>query len=305
MRRHNRRQEDSGLCAAITADQEDSGLCAAITTDRERRKLLMKKLLFFDIDGTIISEGETRVIPNSMYKALRGLQAKGHLCFVNTGRSYAEIDQTIRNMKFDGFVCGCGTNIRYRGKELFSRTIPFSVGNAVIQDLEACRLDWLLEGCDSVYYSSKPYKTLIGTFQEEHSRLIPDAVKIVAPQQANNLIFDKFCICLHPESDFDRFYAKYSGAFSFIDRKNGFYEIMPQGFSKAGGIQFLEKYFQIPHEDTIAIGDSTNDLPMLEYAGFSIAMGNCAEELLSAADYVTKPIMEDGIYHAMKHLELI
>ena len=70
-------------------------------------------------------------------------------------------------------------------------------------------------------------------------------------------------------------------------------------------MRFLEEYFQIPREDTIAIGDSTNDLPMLEYAGYSIAMGNSPEEIRRAVDYVTDTVENDGIRNAMKHLELI
>ena len=92
---------------------------------------------------------------------------------------------------------------------------------------------------------------------------------------------------------------------TFIDRKNNFYEIMPKGCSKATGIRFLEEQFELPHEDTIAIGDSTNDLPMLKYAHYSISMGNGAEELLPFTDYVTDTVTNDGIYKAMLHLGLI
>lgn len=57
---------------------------------------------------------------------------------------------------------------------------------------------------------------------------------------------------------------------TFIDRGNGFYEVVPMGYSKASGMQFLMDHFAIAKEDTIAIGDSTNDLPMLSYAGTGI-----------------------------------
>ena len=45
----------------------------------------MRKLLFFDIDGTILSEGEKRYVPDSAIRAIRELQANGHLCFINSG----------------------------------------------------------------------------------------------------------------------------------------------------------------------------------------------------------------------------
>ena len=46
-----------------------------------------RKLIFFDIDGTIVTEArDGRIIPDSTRTALRKLQQNGHLCFINTGR---------------------------------------------------------------------------------------------------------------------------------------------------------------------------------------------------------------------------
>ena len=266
----------------------------------------MKKLIFFDIDGTIITEGEEgRFVPDSVLTALHALRKNGHLCFINTGRSFAEVDKGIRELPFDGLVCGCGTYITYQGEVLLSNTISFDKGNQIIRDLEDCRLEWLLEGTQNIYYSSKPYVTHIGDFQAEHKILIPDAFNIVEPENAKNLTFDKFCICLTKNHEFDKFKHIYEDTLTFIDRGHGFFEIVPKGFSKASGIAFLESHFQIPHADTIAIGDSTNDLPMLDYAAYSIAMGNSSKELFDVVDYVTDSVANDGIYNAMQHLELI
>ncbi|MDD7403357.1 MAG: HAD family hydrolase [Butyribacter sp.] len=266
----------------------------------------MKKLIFFDIDGTIITENEPkRIIPESLPKTLQLLKQNGHLCFINTGRAYAEIEEAIRNLPFDGYVCGCGTYISYHVDTLFSKTFPAEFGSQLIRDMNEHHLEWLLEGIENVYYSSSPYQTRIGNFKQEHKLLIPDAYHEVSPEDAKNLIFDKFCICLKPDSDFEGFYQKYKDTLTFIDRKHGFYEVTPQGCSKASGIHFLEEYFHIPHQDTIAIGDSTNDLPMLEYASYSIAMGNSAKELFPVVDYVTDTVINDGVYKAMQHLDLI
>lgn len=266
----------------------------------------MKKLIFFDIDGTIITEGEQeRMIPDSFLTTLHSLRNNGHLCFVNTGRSLAEVDKTIRVLPFDGYICGCGTYIEYLGSTLLAHTIPTELGNKIIRDMNACHLEWLLEGTTGVYYSSEPYYTRISKFKEEHQRILFDTCHIVSPEEAVNLSFDKFCICLGKDHEFDKFYDMYKNSLTFIDRGHSFYEIVPKGFSKASGIAFLESHFGIPHEDTIAIGDSTNDLPMFNYVGYSIAMGNSAKELFEIADYITDSVMDDGIYHAMQHLGLL
>ena len=70
-------------------------------------------------------------------------------------------------------------------------------------------------------------------------------------------------------------------------------------------MQFLMDYLGIPIENTYAVGDSTNDLPMIDFAGTGIVMGGSPAEVTSHADYVTSPLLEDGIYNAMKHFKLI
>lgn len=274
----------------------------------------MRKLLFFDIDGTILTEDEgtpdpstetkERYIPQSAIRAIHELQAAGHLCFINSGRSWSEIHSTITDLNFDGYVCGCGTFITYHKEVLLSHEIPLSLANEIYQDLHAYRLEWILEGQHATFYSTLPYQTRIGTFFKEYKALFPEN-SFVCPPEARDLHFDKFCICTTPKSDIFSFRQKYEQQFSFIDRGDGFYEIVPVGHSKATGIQFLMDYFDIPLEDTIAVGDSTNDLPMLEFAGISIAMKKSDALVLDTVDYVTDTVENDGIYKAMKHFQFI
>jgi len=54
----------------------------------------------------------------------------------------------------------------------------------------------------------------------------------------------------------------------------------------------------------MAIGDSDNDLRMLEFAGLSVAMGNASEEIKAMANHVTLPFYEDGVAHAIEKFVL-
>ena len=58
-------------------------------------------------------------------------------------------------------------------------------------------------------------------------------------------------------------------------------EIMDKNGHKGNGIQQMAAHFNIPIEDTVAIGDNFNDVPMLEVAGLSVAMGNAEEDVKS------------------------
>ena len=54
-------------------------------------------------------------------------------------------------------------------------------------------------------------------------------------------------------------------------------------------------------EETMALGDGGNDIPIVERAGIGVAMGNANDSLKAIADYVTDSVDENGVYHALKH----
>lgn len=266
----------------------------------------MSKLIFFDVDGTIVTEHESlRIIPESTKTAIRQLQANGHYCFVNTGRALSEIDDTILNLGMDGFICGCGTYIFHKKDVIFEHHIPHELGNRILAAFKECKLEWILEGYQTLYYSTEEYTTHIGDFLEEHQNVFSLAFHRVPPHKWFDLDFDKFCVCTTPNSDFATFQKTFEKELTFIDRGNEFYEVVPAGCSKASGMQVLMDYFNIPKEDTIAIGDSTNDLPMLSYAGTSIAMGNSPKIVCDASTFVTDTVLEDGLYNAFDQLGLL
>ena len=77
-----------------------------------------RKLLFFDIDGTLLSE-KTHTVPQSAKEALKKAKENGHLIFINTGRPISTIDQEIHNLNPDGYICGCGTYITYHDQVIY------------------------------------------------------------------------------------------------------------------------------------------------------------------------------------------
>lgn len=81
-------------------------------------------------------------------------------------------------------------------------------------------------------------------------------------------------------------------------------DVIEQDMSKANGLKRLCEYWDIPLSCTIAFGDSMNDFEIIRDAGIGVAMGNGNEKLKQAADYVTAPIGEDGVWKACIHLGL-
>ena len=80
---------------------------------------------------------------------------------------------------------------------------------------------------------------------------------------------------------------------------------MLKGFSKAAGMERILSRLGADPEDTPAIGDSTNDLPMFALAKHTVCMGGGMEEVKAVCEYVTDTVMNDGIEKALKHYGLI
>lgn len=88
-------------------------------------------------------------------------------------------------------------------------------------------------------------------------------------------------------------------------RSNARYaELVNPGVSKAEGLKHLAAKLHIPIEETMAIGDSYNDLPMLKAAGRSVAMGNAVPEVKAVCDYVTASCEEFGFAKTIDTLVL-
>lgn len=262
------------------------------------------KLIFFDIDGTLITETHNHYVPESTTKALELLRKNGHICIINTGRPYAALDAIIKDIKVDGYICGCGTYISLKNEILLAYHIEKKNCKRIVQELDNCKLEWMLEGDRALYYSDCPYTSFIGGEAMDLKSKLPQNVHCISPKDYENIQFDKFIFAPTEDSNFERFYKLFKETLTFIDR-GGFYELVPKNYSKATGMQFLEEYLKIKHENTIAVGDSTNDIPMLEYAHTGILMGGTDPKLHKYADIITTPILEDGIFNAFKNLELI
>ena len=123
---------------------------------------LERKLIFFDIDGTLITEGKGRYVPESTRETLRLLRKNGHICVINTGRPYAALDSVIKSIDVDGYICGCGINIRLGENVLTSHHLEKDFCLKIVKALDACKLEWMLEGEEALYYSDSVYSSFIG-----------------------------------------------------------------------------------------------------------------------------------------------
>lgn len=81
-------------------------------------------------------------------------------------------------------------------------------------------------------------------------------------------------------------------------------EFTKAGVTKGQGLLFLCRRLHISANETIAIGDTQNDLDILRTAAIGVAMGNADATVRACADFVTLTNENDGVAHALKHLIL-
>lgn len=262
----------------------------------------MKKVLFFDIDGTVVSD-ITRHIPESASRALRKAKENGHLLFINTGRTMARIVPELKELPFDGFLCGCGIYLTYHDEVFFEQHLPEGFPKQIIEMARTCNVDGVFESAENVYYFD--HESRFANLETVKERLIEEGLGENRFIEKDGKTFDKMYVKADEKSDAKRFLDFVSQKMDIIDRENGAYECIPKGFSKYTAMEMVCEKFGIDRENTYAFGDSSNDIPMFEFAGHTIAMGVHSEKLEAYAEFVTKAVEDDGLEFAMKHYGLI
>ncbi len=263
-----------------------------------------RKILFFDIDGTLITEDGKRYFPESAKRALALAREKGHLVFINTGRVYCNITEEIKSAGFDGFVCGCGTCVIYQDNVLFHNKLTADMCRDMALACRRYHMYGLYEHKDKVYIDGKNKDNELLLEMTAYFR--NNGIFVGEDIESKDFIFDKFCAWYDGENEsLPEFVDYVNQHFDYIDREGNFCEIVPKGYNKATGIKFLLNYFNLPLENAYAFGDGNNDEPMLSYVPNSIIMAKGPDELKKKVMLVTEDAEFDGIYNAMKKLEII
>jgi len=263
-----------------------------------------RKALFFDVDGTLLSE-ITRTVPESAVRALSQTRKKGNLVFINSGRVWCHFMEIKDMVEADGYLCGCGTYVQAEGKELYHYTIPYEQRIRIKQAIQKYGFEGFLEARDHIVMrlgdSGIPgAERLKKAFRRPGTEYATDR-----SWDDESVEFDKFCMYAGPDSDREGFFRFAGQDIQVIDRGNGFYECVPAGHSKATGIEKVLEAYGLQKEDAYVFGDSSNDLAMFEYADNAILMGHHDAVLEPYASFVTKTVEEDGIEYAMKALGLL
>lgn len=256
----------------------------------------MKKILFFDVDGTLYNS--EKVLPASAKEALLEARNKGYEIAIATGRAPFMIQSLLEELDIHTYVTFNGQYVVYQGEVVYANgvekkelanIIAFGEArNEPVVFLDDKKMIASVEGHDMVSESLDtlryPYPELDSSYYMQHDVY---QTLIFMEEKDEHLYHEAF-----PNVQFVRWHP-YSC------------DILPKGGSKAAGIEKVLAKMGLTLEDAIAFGDGLNDIEMLEAVGTSVAMGNGHERVKAVATHVADHVDADGLAKAMRYLQII
>lgn len=260
-------------------------------------------VVFFDVDGTII-DNKTQIIPDSTVKAVGKLRERGHIPVINTGRPYTHIDPRVRAIPFSGWICACGSEIWLNNERIFWAAPSLETCIYTIESVRQCGMQAVYEADNGLVlsdgaYSQHPLCQKKINIMKDRKFAIREVSTLAEPH------FIKFMCYEWPGCNQNEFLRRMESKFEGVDRGLGRLEFIYHGCNKARGMHILMEHLSLPVENSLAIGDSANDLPMFQAAGHTACMGNGMDELKEVSEYITSGVLDDGVEKALKHFGLI
>lgn len=247
--------------------------------------------VFIDIDGTLL-DNNGRLSERNKNAVLR-TREKGHYVFINTGRALGNISKDMFSVFrfFDGYIAGSGCYTYFRDKVISEKNFALPVIKDIVADvLKDPGLWCVLEGKYDIYginnvpeaWNIRHPILNIGDFSDKYGDP-PIEVIAVGKTVPSEMV------------------QKYSDVAEIIQMTD-FADFIQPDCSKAFAMLSLAGALGIPASRCIAIGDSENDIPMLQSAGIAVAVENAVPALKKYADLITAANTDDGVAKALEKL---
>ncbi len=262
------------------------------------------KLFVTDLDGTLLPSGK-EVSPENI-RAVQEAAARGVVVTIATGRMYRATLPVAQSLGVDvPIITYNGALIKsVQGEVFYSDSL---LPENILAVLEFCReKNWHIQlySDDVLYYAeanrySERYEALqqikgqaVGW--QELAKRTAHVTKLLSVSDSQEETDERVRIL---QSEFE-------GRLVVMKSHPLYTEIINPGISKAAGLERLASLLGIDIRDTMAIGDSDNDIPMLKAAGKSVAMGNALPGVKDVCDYVTGSCEDNGVAEAIRQYVL-
>ena len=258
------------------------------------------RLVALDLDGTLI--GEDLVVSPRVRETVATAQASGIAVTIVTGRMFAAARPFARVLGIAGpIVCYQGAAIFEVASGATLRQIP------VRPDVARDTLGWAAaHGVHAQCYADDTlYVDEINRFSKRYTdlaRVEPVLVPSLRAAFAERPTV-KVVLVDDPERAGQHLVALQAllGERAYITRSHvDFVEVIDPSVNKGEALAFIARRFGVPLDETLAIGDAWNDVPLLDAAAVGVAMGSGPPELLEHADHVVADVAHDGVAEALE-----
>lgn len=261
------------------------------------------KLIAIDIDGTLLTSHHQ--VTNEVKEALHLAQKQGVKIVLCTGRPYLGVKKIVQELgltKEEDYVITYNGSLvlNCKTKEKIS-LFELTHDDYLDVDMMARKLgsSLLTETEEAIYTSNRdisPY-----TIHEAYLTTMP--LKYRTPEEiTSDLDIVKMMMVNDPEKlkvIEEKLPESFRERFTIVKSAPFFLEILNKEVSKGSALKKLAQHLGLTAEEVMAIGDNENDIPMLQYAGLGVAMGNAKEEIKKHAQKVTKTNDENGVAFAL------
>lgn len=271
------------------------------------------RLIALDLDGTLL--GSDGRISDEDQNTIREAINAGADVVISTGRPYVGVPVTLLEPLGVRYAITTNGSAVYRMPEkecLYSNCLDRSLVCEILRKLTPYRihLDVFVDG-DA--YSQKSFLTTIPqTGLPENMknyilatrRFMDDVAVFVEETHAEvQKITINFCpVADGVYQDYEEVYDILASYPQITFLSGGYHnlEITKAGVGKGMGLRFLSELLDIPVEQTMACGDTPNDLDIMKTAGIAVAMGNAEQEVKEIADLITRTNDESGVAYAIR-----
>lgn len=266
----------------------------------------MIKLITIDVDGTLVTPLK-RLTKENIAAIERAKDAGIHIALVSGRPFHSMIDLNKRlglDKKGHFTICQNGSYVfdNFSQKPMFGTFQSPSDLVKVAKMLENYRLDISAMDGENFYSNKK----IANIYTKIDAKIHKMPIKLVDYENLpEDMEFGRFMV-LGSKGEIKRFIENMPD-----EIKNNYYpvqtapflvEIMNKNTNKGYAISQMADKLGYKMEEVMAIGNEKNDIPMLEAAGFAVAMGNAVDELKKHADYITKSNLKSGVGHAIDML---
>lgn len=265
----------------------------------ENMKIKDIRMLALDIDGTLMNA--EKQFPEINCSTLQECAARGIYVALVSGRSFELMRGFAHDLGVDAILAACnGTRIEAgsNGPLLFERTFTRAQAERILRTLEESDMYFTAYSRGKCYMGNPHIRPSLGPRYAHH---IPGITGDA--DYPYETVCDRERLWTESVDGFYKFVvmgAPYDAGFQKIrdrladmhlsnssaSRRNC--EFMPAGIDKGSAVRFLCEKYAVAPEQVMAFGDQTNDLPMLNAAGWPVAMGN-AEPIVKESARIIAP----------------